>query len=483
MKKITKVILSVAAAVSLGATALMAGCADGRDGKDGVSLDWYAIYQAVNEEREANGEQPLTYGEFVQYYLSESVTPESSKQIAINHSMLSSVSVFSTFAYTTTFSNGFSSQTVNYNKVGAGAGVIIDLDKDNGNAYIVTNCHVVYEYSASPKFCNNVKLFLYGQDTVGTNLNLTGYYVSGTNRQIATYEITDDEDYCIEAEVIGASMTYDIAVLKVTGSEVLKRSSAVAATWASDGDLASVKAGNECYLVGNPSGYGTSVTSGIISVDSEYITLDLNNTSNTSDDVEYRVMRTDAAINGGNSGGGCYNANGDLIGIVNAKNIADETDNMGYALPGSNVKRVVQSLIDNASYTTRLNSFGIYKAETGIVTTAQTYADANAVKHEVVRVESFATGSRWSGVLQQGDVIERIEVGTLATSTTGTIFSSELSGFTVKDGADVTRSFVLDDLTLSVRAGDTVKLTVTRNGSTMYAYVTYSTIASLSKSS
>ena len=64
-------------------------------------------------------------------------------------------------------------------------------------------------------------------------------------------------------------------------------------------------------------------------------------------------MRTDAPINHGNSGGGLYNAQGELIGITNAKNVEDETDNMGYALPITQVEYLVKNMLDNGGYVSR----------------------------------------------------------------------------------------------------------------------------------
>ena len=65
--------------------------------------------------------------------------------------------------------------------------------------------------------------------------------------------------------------------------------------------------------------------------------------------MTFRVMRTDAAINGGNSGGALFNAQGKLIGIPNAKTMTDGIDNMGYALPIDRVKSVVENVLDNAT--------------------------------------------------------------------------------------------------------------------------------------
>lgn len=65
----------------------------------------------------------------------------------------------------------------------------------------------------------------------------------------------------------------------------------------------------------------------------------------------FHVLRTDTAINPGNSGGGLYNAQGNLVGIVNAKTTTSSSgtsvENMGYALPIADVKAVADNIIDN----------------------------------------------------------------------------------------------------------------------------------------
>lgn len=459
MKRPIKFMIGVLIAVSVSAVALFGGCTinvgESRDGKDGTDLNWQEIYEKVNEENGGN----LTFGDFVKEYMG--LKEQTAQQAAIENSMLSGVSIFSTFTY---------GKISTYTQVYCGSGVIVDLDKENGNATVITNSHVIYDSSANNKFCTDVRLFLYGQDTEGINFNVSSWYTNytdATGSRVVASELTDDSLYRIEPEVVGASLTYDIAVLKVENSDVIKHSSAVAATFAKDEDYP--KAGNGCYAVGNPSGYGTSVTKGIISVDSEIIPLDIDEDGTAS---SYRVMRTDTAINGGNSGGGLYNEYGDLIGIVNAKTVEAGTDNMGYALPYTTVKRVMQSLIANADVTTAKTGYGLYRAQLGINVSYRTGVDSAAVKYENIYVSNFVSGSLWSNLLKKDDRIERIEVGS-ATSKLSDIYETALDSFTARDGADVSRKFMVDDVLLGVRVGDTVKLTVSRDGVTYYAYVTY----------
>lgn len=298
----------------------------------------------------------------------------------------------------------------------AGSGVIVELNKESGSAYIVTNYHVVYDSACNTKnqIANNIYLYTY---------DALNYFDSSTG--------TDTAGNPIKATFVGGAMDYDIAVLKVEGSEFLKNSIATAAKF---GDSDTVNVGEKVYAIGNPEGAGIAVTSGAISVESEYITM---TSTDNSRYVEYRVMRTDAAINGGNSGGALYNAEGELIGIVNAKSVGEELDNMGYALPITQVKNICQNLWDNGG--------AVKRAMLGVmVSTEKTEVafdgDGHLVTTEtfVVAEEANATSSAY-GKLKVGDVFRTIQVN---------------------DGEVVTltRQYQLNDMLLTVRKGDTVKL-------------------------
>ena len=169
----------------------------------------------------------------------------------------------------------------------AGSGIIYSIDKTKGDAYIITNQHVVYNVKT-------IDVYLYGM-------------------QLSAY--------AIPATYVGGSVTYDIAVLKIEGSEVLKNSYARAADFA---DSEQLRVYDRVYAVGNPEGSGLSATEGIISVASENISI----TGADGSLLTMRVMRVDAAVNHGNSGGGLYDESGKLVGIVSAKEVSEDIDNM-----------------------------------------------------------------------------------------------------------------------------------------------------------
>lgn len=440
MKKITKAIASLAVCASLSLVALFGGCSftarDGADGKNGQDVSIYEIYEATNAARAEAGLSQLTFLEFIEEYLgytSDETEQITSLQTTMNRSLLSSVSILTTFSTTTTVNNFYGNKTNTEKTTYAGSGVIIDADTENGNLTVVTNCHVVYSSSADGDgYCDDISLYLYG-----------GEY---------------NEANQIKAEIVGTAKNYDIAVLKVEGSDVVKNSAALVAEWY-DGE--EVYLGESVYAIGNPEGEAMSVTAGIVSKDSEYITIDISDTS-VAEEYSYRVLRTDAAINGGNSGGGLFNKDGKLIGIVNAKSVSEDVDNMGYALPAATTKRVVQSILDRYD---GVETHGVYRALIGVTSTVSyTSARYNTALNvtelfEQVVIQEVTPGSKFARYINVGDVFKHITV----TSSSGT----------VKEDLDANRSHNISDAMLSVRGGDTVTLVISRGGEEMTFSATY----------
>jgi len=450
-----KKFITLIASVALAALLLLCGCidfssfgsdgssgSDGRDGRDGEDGQDVSIYEIYDAAKQINGNENLTFDEFLKKYLNytnEELDSLTGLQATINRSLMTGVSVLSRFASTSYGSTTYS--------VAMGSGIILWCDKTAGDAYVVTNCHVVYSDKTSAKFATDVRLYLYGQDTNGVN------YACDTNGNVV-----GDENFAISAEIIAASVSYDIALLKVENSEVIRRNikdeQLCTATFAESDD---VYVGETVYAIGNASGEGVSAANGIISKDSEQIELSLSDV-NKYDVNNYRVMRTTAAINHGNSGGGLFNSKGELVAIVNAKDDESDVDNMGYALPGSNVKRLLKLMYDE--YVSNGNKMtsggGIYRPLMGVTTTvSDSYATYNEVTGlaeitETVKIASV-DNSPARGNLEVGDIIKNIKI----TDSTGK----------VKEEKEVKRTYHITDTLLSVREGDTVTLTVSRNSS------------------
>ena len=336
---------------------------------------------------------------------------------AAGKALLSAVSircVFQTTSYGTSFQPGGTSSR---EKTSAGSGVIYKIDKNNGDAYVITNYHVVYNSQSNTEngISKDIKVYLYGQE---------------------------NDAYAIPATYIGGSMNYDLAVLKIDGSRVLAESNAVAVTFADSNDVAVL---DQAIAVGNPEALGISATLGYINVDSEYITME---GADGITEIQIRVMRMDTAVNSGNSGGGLFDSQGNLIGIVNAK--LTDSDNMSYAIPSSLVKSVVDNILYYCEGTTREN---VYKCYLGVtVDASRLYTEydqetGKVYKREEITIASFENGSIAKGILAVGDIINSITV----------------DGVTY----EVNRMYIVVESMLNARVGSTVTVNVTRGSETM----------------
>ena len=373
---------------------------NGKDGKDATEISIEDLYESAKQ----NGYDG-TFLEFLKEYVDSKVT-DYDAETAINSALFSAVSVVAEF------------QVLNDNQLttgySMGAGVIYKLDKENGDAFVITNYHVIHNSSAygTNKLAKAVKLFLYGQEVV---------------------------DYAIEATIVGGSMTYDIAVLNVDNSEVLKNSNATPVTF---GDSNHIKVGSTAIAIGNPDGAGISATKGIISVDSEYIDLQIDD---SSEPIQYRSIRLDAAINPGNSGGGMFNAKGELVGIVNAKIVSSDVEGVGYAIPGNLAKAVAENIIWNASH----GKIGVIKGLMGITVSAE---ESSAVYNDELQMTQIV----------ENVVVQAVNVGSLAF---GKIFVGDtLVSIEHNDNLiEITRTFFIVDYMLNVRPGDSFTITLIRN--------------------
>lgn len=241
-----------------------------------------------------------------------------------------------------------------------GAGIIIDGNKNTGECYILTCYHVVKSY------VNGIYVLLYDSFTPvkATLVTTTGY-----------------------------SKMYDIAVLKFTNSEYKKSSSKPCEI----GNSSLVRDGDAVIAYGNPQGTGLSVTSGEISK-----TINIVNV----DGIYNRLLKTSAPINGGNSGGGLFSAEGKLIGIVNAKTNDDPSngnyiDNIAYAIPVDVAYSLAKNIIRNERPLKAVTglSFGVqntnvkYEDENGIpIPATQTILVKEVLNESSASIAGFMVG-------------------------------------------------------------------------------------------
>ena len=255
----------------------------------------------------------------------------------------------------------------------------------------------------------------------GFIVSADGYIV--TNNHVvegatAVQVIVAGETDPIDAVVVGTDATTDIAVLKIDRTSL---------PYVTLGDSDSLQVGELAVAIGNPFGeLAGSVTVGVISaLDRE---ISINNSS-------YNLLQTDASINSGNSGGPLVNSYGEVIGITNAK--VSEGEGIGFAIPINDIKTVIEDLINNGFVTGR-PVLGI-----GVITVDQTTADQYGWPvGAYIRQVDVNSAAEKAG-LKVGDIITSI------------------------DGTAITKTEQVIEIKNSHSVGDSLTITVSRNGSTM----------------
>lgn len=395
-------------------------------------FDVYETYKALKENEGYTG----SFSDFLNDYVYTDSGKTSEMTNSINKNLFSVVSIVSEFKVLQLSYSQFV-PTVTHS---AGSGVIYQLDKSTGDAYIITNHHVLYLESG---FVNNSYIQAIDGDT-GTIAQKVYCYLYGTTAGLMDTQTTDEDgfriyqpnQYAIECTYVGGSADYDIAVLKVSNSELLKNSDASAVTIADSKDIT---VGEDIFAIGNPEASGISVTKGIICVDSEYI--DMNNST-------YRVIRIDAAVNGGNSGGGLFNASGELIGIVNAKIISSDVENIGYAIPSNVAIGITQNILKNCGEGT--NNTNVKRALVGItLKTINSRAVYNSGTGKTKIIETVSIDSITQGSLAENSTLEENQIITkiIISYSNSSIPSKEIT---------VERLFDVVDSSLPLTIGDTI---------------------------
>lgn len=409
----------------------------GSNGSDGQNLNIQDVYAAALTD----GFQG-SFSDFLKTYFQLSLS-ENNDTATIAKNVSSVVSVCCAFTKTTTSNSTLGGTQKSITASGSqGSGVFFELDQENGNALIVTNYHVLYNADSDAK--NGISDCVYIYPYGARNYFTTGADATGRLTDVNKDGVRNGDDQGdfggdgIRAYYVGGAMDYDIAILRVSGSEYLKR---CAATEAKLGNSNALSVGEKVFAVGNANGEGIAVTNGVVSVESENIAM--SSLANANKTVKFRVIRTDAAINHGNSGGALFNAFGELIGITNAKNVEDETDNMGYALPISQVEKVYENILAND---------GVVKCATlGVnVLTEESLSsfDENGklvVTEKVTIAQVASVGSAAYNKLKLKDVFVWFSVGGKRT--------------------EITRSYQLLDALLTVRLNDELEVGVLRDGS------------------
>ncbi len=267
----------------------------------------------------------------------------------------------------------------------AGSGIIIG---DNGpELLIVTNQHVVDEADS-----------LYIQ------------FIDGSEAQ---------------ANLKGEDVAADIAVIAVDKAS-LSQDTKNAIRVATLGDSEKLKVGQTAIAIGNAMGYGQSVTTGVISALNRELKLSNGTRS---------LIQTDAAINPGNSGGALLDINGNVIGINEAKLSNGLIEGMGYAIPISDARSIIDSLMNQSTKTKAPENQRGYLGISGVDVTAEISEQYN---------------------MPRGVYIAKINSG-LAADNAGMKAKSVITSF---DGQNIQTMEQLQSLMDYYKIGDTVEVKV-----------------------
>ena len=250
---------------------------------------------------------------------------------------------------------------------------------------------------------------------------VTNYHViqNAQRIQVTTYDNTS-----YDAILVGYDENNDIAVLKIEAENL---------TPVVLGDSGNMNVGDDVVAIGNPLGELTfSLTGGKVSA--------LNRDITTSDAITMELIQTDCAINSGNSGGALFNMYGEVIGITNAKYSSSSSgtsiDNIGFAIPISNVLDIIESIIEKG-----------YVSMPYIGVTVTDASDQSSIEGALVAgIQSNSPAEQAN--LQEGDII------------------TSVNGETISGSSD------LKDKISESKVGDTLSLEVYRNGKTLTIQVT-----------
>ena len=262
----------------------------------------------------------------------------------------------------------------------------------------------------------------YSTSSTGSGIILSedGYIV--TNNHVVeggdSIAVTLDNGETYAAQLIGTDVKSDIAVLKIDAQNLPA---------AEFGDSSQVEVGEAAIAIGNPLGLNGTVTAGIISAVDREIQVGSSNMV---------LLQTDASINPGNSGGALLNEYGQVIGVNSAKISSEDSEGLGFAIPSNTVGPIVEELIDQG-YVSGRPLTGISGRNVSALAAAF-YDIPQGILVDQVAPESDAAAKG----LAAGDVIIGVD--------------------------DIRVENISDACTLrdEHKAGDTMKLTFYRQGST-----------------
>lgn len=236
---------------------------------------------------------------------------------------------------------------------------------------------------------------------VGENENelliVTNYHVIADTLDLKVQFI---DESVATAKVKGSASSMDLAVLAVNISD-LQASTLESISIATLGDSGSLKVGEPAIAIGNALGYGQSVTTGVISALDRQIEMAEDGTTSGT------LIQTDAAINPGNSGGALLNMKGEVIGINSNKIGGSAIEGMGYAIPISNAKPIIEELMSRETKDKVEKAKKGYLGISGLDVTSDVSA-MYGMPEGVFVTQVYEGGAKSAGMLK-GDIIVGFE--------------------------------------------------------------------------
>ena len=214
-----------------------------------------------------------------------------------------------------------------------------------------------------------------------------------------TLEVIFNDETTINADVKGTNADMDLAVIAVQLSE-LTSDTIDSIKVATLGDSDALVLGEPAIAIGNALGYGQSVTTGVISALNRQVEIESGNTR--------EFIQTDAAINPGNSGGALLNLQGEVIGINSNKIGGDTVEGMGYAIPISAAKPIIEELMNEE---TKIKYSADERGYIGIsgVSVTSDVSQVYGLPIGVYVAEVSNDGGAQAAGLEKGDVIVEFE--------------------------------------------------------------------------
>lgn len=309
---------------------------------------------------------------------------------------------------------------------------------ENRNVKITSNDSIsesidkVYDSVVVVNNYQNGRLAGYGSGFVYKKDSNYGYVLTNNHvvEDATEIRLTLSNGEEVKAEVLGTDSYMDIAVLRIDADNVLQV--------AEIGDSTEAKLGDTVFTVGTPvsTDYAGTVTKGIISGENREITV-----TNNGSQYMMEAIQIDASINPGNSGGPLVNINGEVIGINSVKLVESSVEGMGFAIPIEVAISQIDKLESGEPIERPVIGVTLYDLDSLPLLGYSDLRIDDSVDSGVV-VDSVEAGSDAEKAgLQRNDVITKI------------------------DGTKIKNSAHLKYLLYKHNIGDSVKLTIVRNGS------------------